>query len=36
MFDPVGTQEKHGFDAATSKACDLFRPHLEMYNLPVG
>ena len=25
MFDPVGTEEKHGFDAATSEAFDTFQ-----------
>lgn len=35
MFDPVGTEEKHGFDAATGKAYDMFRPHLEMRMLTV-
>jgi len=25
MFDPVGTEEKHGFDTATSEAFDTFQ-----------
>jgi hypothetical protein len=25
MFDPVGTEEKHGFAAATSDAYDMFQ-----------
>jgi hypothetical protein len=24
MFDPVGTEEKYGFEAATSEAFDIF------------
>lgn len=30
MFDPVGTKEKHGFDAATSEAFDMFQPMLRI------
>jgi hypothetical protein len=30
MFDPVGTQEKYGFDHATSEAWDMFQKHLRM------
>jgi hypothetical protein len=35
MFDPVGTEEKTGFDTATGHAYDMFRPYLEMYMLTV-
>src|SRR5882757_1599747 len=30
MFDPVGTEEKHGFDTATSKAFDMFQSILKI------
>ena len=30
MFDPVGTEEKHGFEAATSDAYDVFQPILKI------
>jgi hypothetical protein len=35
MFDPVGTKEKHGFDAATSEAFDTFQPILKIKMLTV-
>ena len=35
MFDPVGTEEKRGFDHMTSHAYDLFQPVLKMYMLTV-
>ena len=35
LLDPVGTKEKTGFETATSKAYDKFRPHLEMHMLTV-
>ena len=30
MFDPVGTEEKHGFDTATSEAFDIFQSILKI------
>jgi len=30
MFDPVGTEEKHGFDTATSEAFDTFHSILKI------
>jgi hypothetical protein len=35
MFDRVGTEEKHGFDAATSKAFDTFHSILKIKMLTV-
>jgi hypothetical protein len=35
MFDPVGTEEKHGFDAATSDAFDLFQSILKINMITV-
>jgi hypothetical protein len=35
MFDPVGTEEKHGFDTATSEAFDMFQSILEIKMLTV-
>ena len=35
MFDPVGTEEKHGFDAATSEAFDTFQSILKIRMLTV-
>jgi hypothetical protein len=35
MYDPVGTEEKVGFETATGDAYDMFRPYLEMHMLTV-
>jgi len=35
MFDPVGTEEKHGFDTATSEAFDTFQSILKIRMLTV-
>jgi hypothetical protein len=35
MFDPVGTEEKHGFDAATSEAFDMFQSILKINMITV-
>jgi len=35
MFDPVGTEEKHGFDAATSEAFDMFQSILKIKMITV-
>lgn len=35
MFDPVGTAEKHGFDAATSDAFDMFQSILKIKMITV-
>jgi hypothetical protein len=35
MFDPVGTEAKHGFDHFTSHAWDLFQSLLKMYMFKV-
>jgi hypothetical protein len=35
MFDPVGTAEKHGFEAATSDAYDMFQSILKIKMLTV-
>ena len=35
MFDPVGTEEKHGFDAATSDAFDMFQSILKINMITV-
>jgi hypothetical protein len=35
MFDPVGTEEKHGFDAATSDAFDMFQSILKIKMITV-
>ena len=35
MFDPVGTEEKRGFDHFTSHAWDLFQSILKMYMFKV-
>ena len=35
MFDPVGTEEKHGFAAATSDAFDTFQSILKINMITV-
>ncbi|WP_029111485.1 hypothetical protein [Mycobacterium sp. URHD0025] len=35
MFDPVGTEEKHGFAAATSDAFDMFQSILKIRMITV-
>ncbi|MGB6511465.1 MAG: hypothetical protein WBF57_00500 [Mycobacterium sp.] len=35
IFDPVGTQEKHGFEAATSDAFDMFQSILKIKMITV-
>ena len=35
MFDPVGTEEKHGFAAATSDAFDMFQSILKIKMITV-
>jgi len=35
MFDPVGTEEKHGFETATSDAFDTFQPFLKIKMITV-
>src|ERR1700742_3302939 len=35
MFDPVGTEEKRGFDAATSDAFDMFQSILKIKMITV-
>jgi hypothetical protein len=35
MFDPVGTEEKHGFDTATADAFDAFQSILKIKMLTV-
>lgn len=35
MFDPVGTEEKHGFDSATSDAFDMFASILKIKMITV-
>ena len=35
MFDPVGTEEKHGFAAATSDAFDMFQSILKINMITV-
>jgi hypothetical protein len=35
MFDPVGTEEKHGFAAATSEAFDMFQSILKIKMITV-
>ena len=35
MFDPVGTEEKHGFDAATGDAFDMFQSILKIKMITV-
>ena len=35
MFDPVGTEEKLGFDAATGDAYDMFQPILKINMITV-
>jgi hypothetical protein len=35
MLDPVGTEEKHGFDAATSDAFDMFQSILKIKMITV-
>lgn len=35
MFDPVGTVEKHGFEAATSDAFDMFQSILKIKMITV-
>jgi hypothetical protein len=35
MFDPVGTEEKHGFEAATSDAFDMFQSILKIKMITV-
>lgn len=35
MFDPVGTEEKHGFETATSEAFDMFQKLLRIKMLTV-
>ena len=35
MFDPVGTEEKQGFDAATGDAYDMFQSILKIKMLTV-
>jgi hypothetical protein len=35
MFDPVGTEEKTGFDTATTHAFDLFQKHLRFNMITV-
>ena len=35
MFDPVGTEEKHGFDTATGDAYDMFQSILKIKMITV-
>ena len=35
MFDPVGTEQKHGFAAATSEAFDMFQSILKIKMITV-
>jgi hypothetical protein len=35
MFDPVGTEEKHGFDTATSEAFEMFQSILKIKMITV-
>jgi hypothetical protein len=35
MFDPVGTEEKHGFDTATGDAFDMFQSILKIKMITV-